>query len=270
MIVYPDFDPVIFTLGPLTLRWYGMMYLLGFALAWLLAKKCARSEFNSWTAEQVSDVIFYGALGVIIGGRLGSVLFYNFDRFTQEPSMLLRIWEGGMSFHGGMLGVFLAMWLFGRRYKMSFLSVTDFVAPLVPLGLFFGRIGNFINNELWGKPTDLPWGVALEKGGQAYHPSQLYEAFLEGLVLFVILWIASSRPRATGFVSGLFLFFYGIFRFAVEYVRMPDADLGYLAWGWVTMGQILSLPMIIGGVLLAGWARNNASMNKEKSNETVS
>lgn len=266
MIAYPQFDPIAFTLGPLTLRWYGMMYLIGFGLAWWVASKRARRSGSGWTEDQVSDVIFYGAVGVILGGRLGSVLFYNFDRFLQDPMMLLRVWEGGMSFHGGLIGVAAALWYFSRRHKKSFLSVTDFVSPLVPLGLFFGRIGNFINSELWGKPTEVPWGVVVAPGGPAYHPSQLYEAFLEGLVLFIILWIASAKPRAAGVISGLFLLFYGLFRFGVEFVRMPDADLGYMAWGWLTMGQILTLPMIVGGLFLISWA----GKQKESNDEAVS
>jgi len=266
MIVYPDFEPVILSLGPLSLRWYGLMYLAGFGFAWVLANKRARREDINWSRDQVSDVIFYGALGVILGGRLGSVLFYNFDRFLQDPFMLIRVWEGGMSFHGGLIGVMLALWYFARRNKKTFLTVADFVTPLVPLGLGFGRIGNFINNELWGKPTDLPWGVMIEPGAAALHPSQLYEAFLEGLVLFFILWIYSAKPRAAGTVSGLFLVCYGVFRFAIEFVRMPDADLGYLAFGWVTMGQILSIPMIAGGVFLINWA----GKRKEMNNETIS
>ncbi|NOY66050.1 MAG: prolipoprotein diacylglyceryl transferase [Gammaproteobacteria bacterium] len=261
MIAYPQFDPVAFSLGPLTFRWYGLMYLIGFGLAWWLAGRRAQKEGSGWTREEVSDVIFYGALGVILGGRLGSVLFYNFDRFLQDPVMLFRVWEGGMSFHGGLIGVAIALLLFSRRYKKSFLSVTDFVSPLVPLGLFFGRIGNFINNELWGKPTDLPWGIMLVPFGPSYHPSQLYEAFLEGLVLFIILWTVSAKTRPAGVISGLFLLFYGIFRFTVEFVRMPDADLGYLALGWVTMGQILTIPMIAGGLWLISWARKQNENN---------
>ena len=247
-------------------RWYGLMYLIGFGLAWWFASVRARREGCDWTDDQVSDVIFYGALGVIVGGRLGSILFYNFDRFMQDPAMLIRVWEGGMSFHGGLIGVAIALWYFGRRYKKSFLTVTDFVTPLVPLGLFFGRIGNFINNELWGKPTDLPWAVMVEEKGLAYHPSQLYEAFFEGLILFIILWTVSAKPRATGIISGLFLFFYGVFRFGVEFVRMPDVELGYLAWGWLTMGQVLTLPMIVGGLLLMAWARKQ----KESGDEAIS
>lgn len=250
MIAYPDFNPVIFSIGPLSLRWYGLMYIIGFALAWWLAKRRARRPDINWTGDQVDDVIFYGALGVILGGRLGYILFYKFEHFLSEPAILYRVWEGGMSFHGGLIGVFLAFWLFSRRYKKRLFEVSDFIVPMIPLGLGFGRIGNFINNELWGKPTDLPWGIVPTGAVQALHPSQLYEAFLEGLVLFVILWLYSARPRPLMSISGLFLCCYGLFRFIVEFVRLPDADIGYIAFDWLTMGQILSLPMIIIGVIM--------------------
>lgn len=250
MIAYPDFDPVVFSIGPLNLRWYGLMYIIGFALAWWLAKRRARRADINWTSDQVDDVIFYGALGVILGGRLGYILFYKFEHFLSQPAILYRVWEGGMSFHGGLIGVFLAFWLFSRRYKKNLFEVSDFIVPMIPLGLGFGRIGNFINNELWGKPTDMPWGVVPTGAVQALHPSQLYEAFLEGLVLFVILWLYSAKPRPMMSISGLFLCSYGLFRFIVEFVRLPDADIGYLAFGWLTMGQVLSLPMIIIGVIM--------------------
>ncbi len=251
MIAYPDFDPVIFSIGPLNLRWYGLMYIIGFALAWWLAKRRAQRADINWSNDQVDDVIFYGALGVILGGRLGYILFYKFEDFLNQPAILYRVWEGGMSFHGGLIGVILALWLFSRRYKKSLFAVTDFIAPMIPLGLGFGRVGNFINNELWGKPTELPWGVIPINGQLALHPSQLYEAFLEGLVLFVILWVYSSRPRPVMSISGLFLLCYGLFRFMVEFVRVPDIDIGYLAFDWLTMGQVLSLPMIfIGGIMI--------------------
>jgi phosphatidylglycerol:prolipoprotein diacylglycerol transferase len=226
------------------------MYIIGFALAWWLARVRARRADINWTSEQVGDVIFYGAMGVILGGRLGYILFYKFDEFLQQPSMLIRVWEGGMSFHGGLIGVGIAFWLFARRYKKPLFEVTDFITPMVPLGLGFGRIGNFINNELWGKPSDLPWAVIPPDQVQALHPSQLYEALLEGLVLFLILWFYSARPRPLMSIFALFLLFYGCFRFMVEFVRMPDADIGYLAFDWLTMGQVLSLPMIIIGFIM--------------------
>ncbi len=266
---YPAFDPVILHLGPVAVRWYGLMYLLGFAGAWLLGRVLARRPGSPVDERGLEDLIFYGAVGVILGGRIGYILFYDFDRWLADPLVLVRVWEGGMSFHGGLLGVLVAMALFARRRGLRFLQVTDFVAPLVPVGLFFGRIGNFINGELWGAPTDLPWGMRVPCAGHAdlclnklglppgtpetppLHPNQLYEAGLEGLVLFAILWWYARRPRRRGAVSGLFLLGYGLFRFAIEFVRMPDTQLGYLAFGWLTMGQLLSLPMILfGGYLL--------------------
>jgi phosphatidylglycerol:prolipoprotein diacylglycerol transferase len=215
------------------------------------------------TPQRIDDLIFYGALGVILGGRIGYVFFYGFSRFLSDPLYLFQIMDGGMSFHGGLIGVLLAMWWFGRSAGRSFFEVTDFIAPMVPVGLFFGRIGNFINGELWGKQSDLPWAMQLPCasfsdacGGvytglsPALHPSQLYEAGMEGVLLFLILWIYSWRPRPLMAVSGMFLLWYGLFRFAVEFVRVPDAHIGYLAFGWVTMGQVLSLPMVLFGILL--------------------
>lgn len=257
MILYPRIDPVIFSAGPLQVRWYGAMYLIAFGLAWWFATRRATREDVQWTREQISDIIFYGALGVILGGRIGYILFYNFEQFLNTPSMIIKVWNGGMSFHGGLIGVTLAMWLFARRYKKSFFEVSDFVAPLIPLGLGVGRVGNFINNELWGRVTDVPWAFMIKPGGQGVHPSQLYEAFLEGLVLFLILWIYSSRPRPLRSVSGMFLLFYGLFRFMVEFVRQPDQQLGFIAFGWVSMGQILSLPMVLLGMYLIASAGNN-------------
>lgn len=265
---YPAIDPVILQIGPAAIRWYGLMYLIGFAGAWLLGRVLARRPGSPIDERQLDDLIFYGALGVILGGRLGYMLFYDFDRWLADPSVLVRVWEGGMSFHGGLIGVLLAMGLFARRHGLRFFTVTDFVAPLVPIGLFTGRLGNFINGELWGRPTDLPWGMrvpcanhldlCLNKLGlppgtpetPPLHPNQLYEAGLEGIVLFLILWFYARRPRPVGAISGLFLVGYGSFRFLVEFVRMPDSQLGYLAFGWLTMGQLLSLPMILFGVYL--------------------
>ena len=259
MLTYPHIDPIALELGPLKVHWYGVMYLCAFATAWWLARHRAGHRGSGWSREQVSDLIFYGALGVVLGGRLGYVLFYALDRFLADPFYLVRVWEGGMSFHGGLIGVTVALWLYGRRIGRSLLEVGDVVAPLVPLGLGFGRIGNFINGELWGRPSDLPWAIRLEPGGLAYHPSQLYEAALEGVVLFLVVWLYSSRPRPTGSVAGLFLAGYGVFRFLVEFVRSPDAHIGYLAWGWLTMGQLLSLPMVIAGAGLMAWARRRGS-----------
>ena len=248
MLTYPDIDPIIFALGPLKVRWYGLMYVIGFLLAWWLARRRAEKSWSVIKPEQVDDLLFYGMLGVIIGGRLGYSLFYGFDQLISDPLYLLKITEGGMSFHGGLAGVMIAMWLYGRKLGVRFWAMLDFVAPITPLGLFFGRVGNFINGELWGKPTDVPW--AFNVGGQSLHPSMLYEALLEGLVLFVILWLFTGRERPYRSVAGLFLILYGVFRFAVEFVRVPDSHIGYLALDWLTMGQVLTLPMIIVGAIL--------------------
>ncbi|MDJ0813497.1 MAG: prolipoprotein diacylglyceryl transferase [Woeseiaceae bacterium] len=250
MIVYPDIDPVIFSIGDVKIRWYGLMYVAGFLIAWWLARKrvqVAHSPIK--TVQQADDLIFYAMLGVILGGRVGHALFYSESSFFDDPFYLFRIWEGGMAFHGGLLGVLFAMWLFGRKLNLSMWQVTDFMAPFVPLGLGFGRIGNFINGELWGGPTTLPWGFQV--GGEVLHPSQLYESLLEGFVLFAILWWFSAKPRPYMAVSGLFLFLYGVFRSLIEFVRTPDAHIGYLYGDWLTMGMVLSAPMIIvGGVML--------------------
>jgi phosphatidylglycerol:prolipoprotein diacylglycerol transferase len=248
MIPYPEIDPIALELGPLAIRWYGLMYLVGFVAAWWLGRRRAARPDSPVTAQQVDDLVFYGALGVILGGRIGYALFYGFDQVLRDPLSLFRVWEGGMSFHGGFLGVVAAMALYARRIQSGFFRLTDFIAPLVPIGLGAGRIGNFINGELWGKPTSVPWGFVVD--GVTRHASQLYQAALEGLVLFALLWLYSSRRRPPMAVSGLFLLGYGVFRFAVEFFRLPDAHLGYLAFGWLTMGQVLSLPMILGGVLL--------------------
>lgn len=255
MLTYPDIDPAIVRFGDFALHWYGMMYLVGFVGGWWLGRVRARRPGSGWQVQEIGDLLFYGALGVIVGGRIGYILFYNFGLFLEDPLLLLRIWQGGMSFHGGLLGVLLAMWLYGRRTGRTFFQVTDFIAPLVPIGLGAGRIGNFINGELWGRPTDLPWGMVFPfVDAQPRHPSMLYEALLEGLVLFVILWWFSSRPRPRMAVSGLFLLCYGVFRFAVEFVREPDSHLGFIAFDWLTMGHLLSAPMVLFGVLLLGLA----------------
>jgi phosphatidylglycerol:prolipoprotein diacylglycerol transferase len=255
MLSYPQIDPIAIKLGPLRVHWYGLMYLFGFVAFWLLGRWRARREDVVVRPEEVGDLLFYGMVGVILGGRLGYVLFYGVEALLRDPLMIFRIWEGGMSFHGGLLGALVGGWLYQRRRGWGFLRTMDFVAPLIPPGLFFGRIGNFINAELWGRPTDLPWGMVFPGAGpQPRHPSQLYEAFLEGIVLFAVLWIFSSRPRPAGAVSGLFLLCYGLFRFLVEFVRQPDPQLGYLAFGWLTMGQVLSLPMMVLGAGLLVWA----------------
>jgi len=258
MLTYPEIEPVLLSIGPLKVHWYGVMYLFGFSAAWLLGIwRAAKSE--SWDKEQVGDLILYGALGAVLGGRLGYILFYKLGDYLAQPLDIFRVWEGGMSFHGGMLGVFVAIWLFGRKTNRSFFQVSDFVAPLVPIGLFFGRVGNFINQELWGRVTDLPWGMVFPLAGSVpRHPSQIYEALLEGVVLFFILWFYSAKPRPVAQVSGLFLVLYGVFRFIVEFTREPDDYLGFVALDWMTMGQVLSLPMIVAGLiilLLAGSQR---------------
>lgn len=267
-MIFPEFDPVALQLGPVSIRWYGLMYLAGFAAAWWLGRMRARSPGAVISASQMDDLLFYAALGVILGGRLGYTLFYSFDSWLADPLQIIRVWEGGMSFHGGLLGVLVAMWWYGRRIGRGFFALTDFIAPLVPLGLFAGRIGNFINAELWGAPGDVPWAMQLSCSRHpslcwdklllspdsvltpALHPTQLYEAALEGIALFLLLWMFSARPRPLMAVSGLFLIGYGLFRFLVEFLRMPDAHLGYLAHGWVTMGQLLSAPMMIVGAAL--------------------
>jgi len=251
---FPNIDPVLISLGPLSIRWYGLMYLIGFAFALWLANRRADKPESGWTREQVSDLLFAGFLGVVIGGRVGYVVFYNFDLFLQDPLYLFKVWTGGMSFHGGLLGVISAMFWYAKKNGRTFFGVADFIAPLVPFGLGMGRLGNFMNSELWGRGTDVPWAIVFPNGGHLpRHPSQLYEMFLEGIVLFLILNWFIKKPRPLGAVSGLFLAGYGTFRFLVEYVREPDAHLG-LFGGFISMGQILSLPMLLGGILLMVWA----------------
>lgn len=252
-MTYPEIDPVAISLGPLAIHWYGLMYLLGFVFVWLLGRY--RAARQDWQHGQLEDLLFYGALGVILGGRLGYALFYDLAANLENPINLLKIWQGGMSFHGGLIGVLIAFWYFGRKTGKGFFEISDFIAPMVPIGLMLGRIGNFINGELWGRVSDVPWAMVFPGAGPLpRHPSQLYQAALEGLLLFVILWLYSAKPRPRAAVSGLFLLGYGVFRFIVEFVRIPDPQYGYLAFGWLTMGQILCLPMIIGGVVMMVWA----------------
>lgn len=253
-LTFPNIDPVLISLGPLSIRWYGLMYLVGFAFALWLANRRADQPGSGWTREQVSDLLFAGFLGVVIGGRVGYVLFYNFELFLQDPLYLFKVWTGGMSFHGGLLGVITAMFWYAKKNGRTFFGVADFIAPLVPFGLGMGRLGNFMNSELWGRVTDVPWAFVFPNGGPLpRHPSQLYEMVLEGIVLFFILNWFINKPRPLGSVSGLFLAGYGTFRFLVEYVREPDAHLG-LFGGFISMGQILSLPMVIVGILMMVWA----------------
>lgn len=262
MLTYPQIDPVLVQIGPLKIHWYGVMYLIGFVAALCLGTYRAKASQGRWRPAEVSDLMYYGFIGVIVGGRVGYVLFYHLDLFIANPLYLFKIWEGGMSFHGGLLGVIGALWYFAKRTGRSFLTVGDFVAPLVPIGLGAGRIGNFINGELWGRPVsaDFPLAMVFPRDPLQLprHPSQLYEFLLEGVVLFVVLWWFSSRPRPTGLVSAMFLLGYGIFRFTVEFFREPDAHLGTII-SWLTMGQLLSLPMVIAGVALAVYAVRRAS-----------
>ena len=254
MIDYPNIDPVAFAVGPLEVRWYGLMYLIGFVGAYWLCSRRAKLPNSGWTEEQVSDMIFYGAIGVIVGGRVGYMLFYNFSALVADPLSMFKVWQGGMSFHGGLLGVSAAVFLFALKNNKRFFDVLDFGSPMVPIGLGTGRLGNFIGGELWGRPTDVPWAMVFPHADdKPRHPSQLYEFFLEGIVLFIILYWFSRKPRPRMAVAGSFLIGYGAFRFLVEFTRQPDAHLGHIV-GWMTMGQILSTPMIIGGIGLVAWA----------------
>ena len=248
-MVYPQIDSVAISLGPLQIHWYGLMYLFGFIGAWLLG--CMRAKQYDWTLTQVGDLLFYCAIGVIIGGRLGYVLCYDLSTNISQPLNIIKIWQGGMSFHGGLLGVLIVFWSFAKKTGGEFFVISDFIAPLVPIGLLTGRIGNFINDELWGKVSDVPWSMVFPNGGSlSRHPSQIYEAGSEGIILFIIIWLYSSKPYSVGAASGLFLLGYGCFRFFVEFLRMPDPQYGYLAFDWLTMGQLLSSPMIIFGIYL--------------------
>ena len=263
MLVYPQFDPVAFRVGPLAVRWYGLMYLAGFILFIVLGRRRARQNMlTGWRATDVDDMLFFGVFGVILGGRLGYVLFYKPLYYLAHPLEIFEVWHGGMSFHGGFIGVLLALWFFARQRGRRWLDVTDFVAPLIPLGLGAGRLGNFINGELVGRPTDLPWGMVFPQIDQIpRHPSQLYEFALEGVALFVVLWLFAARRRPIGAVSGLFLLGYGVFRFIGEFAREPDSFLGFLALG-LTMGQWLSLPMIVAGIVMLLWAYRRAGKSE--------
>lgn len=259
MLTHPNIDPVALSLGPISIHWYGLMYLVGFAAAWGIASYRAGKSWSPVRREQVEDLIFYSALGAVLGGRFGYVMFYNFDKFLLDPLWLFKLWEGGMSFHGGLLGVALAMLIYARKNRIDAGALMNFVAPLAPVGLGMGRIGNFIGQELWGRAADVsqvPWAMVFPKdpSGLARHPSQLYQAFLEGVVLLLVIFIFSSKPRPGWSVAGLFVACYGLFRFVVEFFREPDSHIGFDAFGWLTRGQVLSLPMILGGIALMVWA----------------
>ena len=278
MFYLHDIDPIAIAIGPLKIHWYGVMYVLGFLVTWWLGRRRLRAGRFPVTENAFGDLLYYGMLGVLLGGRVGYLVFYGWQQVLDDPLYALRIWEGGMSFHGGLLGVLAAVWLWSRKQGLHFFDTVDFIAPLVPPGLGFGRIGNFIGGELWGRTSDVPWAMifpgslppqyahlpheALAKLNEsgaldayARHPSQLYQAFLEGLVLFAMLWWFSRKPRPRYAVSGLFALGYGVFRFAVEFVRQPDAHLGFLAFDWLTMGQVLSLPLIAVGLALLWMSR---------------
>jgi len=285
MIPYPSIDPIIISLGPLAIRWYGLMYVVGFAAAWWLGRRRAAAPGSTWKPIDVDDLIFFAAMGVILGGRIGWLLVYGGEQVAANPVTIVQIWKGGMSFHGGLVGVLVAVAIFAHRRGRRTADVIDFLAPLPGLGILAGRLGNFINGELWGKPTDVPWGFIVDP--EKLHPvpaeealrlcqrfgidpcilhvhaSQLYEGFLEGLVLFIILWLYTSRPRPRLAPSGLFLVCYGVFRFVVEFVRVPDENRGYLLFDWVTMGQILSAPMVLIGLALLwiAYRRDESSGN---------
>lgn len=268
MIPYPELNPIAVsigpfslfdhTLGPLEVHWYGVMYMLAFLTAWLLAFYRAGKPHSPIVRAEVENLITYGAFGVIVGGRVGYVIFYNFDKWMSDPFWLFRVWEGGMSFHGGLIGVLIAMYVYSARIRVPYLALMDFVAPVVPLGLGFGRLGNFIGQELWGRVSDVPWAMVFPKAGDppgvARHPSQLYQASLEGLAMFVVLFWYSAKPRPRGAVSGLFLILYSTFRSVVENFREPDADIGFDLFGVITRGQLLSAPMLIAGIVLLGQA----------------
>ncbi len=256
MLNHPDFDPVAIAVGPIQVHWYGLTYLAGFLFAWWLGRRRALRPDIPIQRDQVDDVVFYAALGVVLGGRIGYVVFYGMDRLLADPAWALRLWDGGMSFHGGFIGVLVAMYLFGRSRNIAWGDMLDFAAVLTPIGLALGRLGNFIGQELWGRPTDLPWAMLFPADPLQLprHPSQLYQMALEGLLLFLILLWFGSKPRPRWAVGGLFVLGYGVFRFLVEFAREPDAHLGFQAFGWMTRGQILCVPMILAGAALIYWA----------------
>lgn len=264
MLTFPTIDPVAFSLGPIEVHWYGLMYLLGFCLAWALASWRTNHFHLSWTAEEISDLIFYAAMGVVIGGRLGYLLFYNTTQFIHSPWIFFKLWEGGMSFHGGLIGVLIAQALFALKKHKTFWHIADFTAPLVPLGIAAGRLGNFINGELWGRVTDAHWAMIFpDADANPRHPSQLYELGLEGISLFILVWWYARKPRPEGQVSAVFLMGYSLARIITECWREPDVQRGFLAFGWLTEGQLLSIPMFIFGLLL-WWTKRDANLSSTR------
>ena len=264
MITYPEIDPVALDLGILQIRWYGVAYFAGIVSAIVLGRVRASASLSPISKTQVTDLILYIALGAILGGRIGYSLFYHFLHYITNPIDIFKIWEGGMSFHGGLLGAAAGCLIFSRQLNVSFFRLADFASPLCAIGFFFGRIANFINQELWGRPTEVAWGMIfpIDPLQLARHPSQLYEAALEGVALFAILWLYSSSPKATGAVTGLFLTCYGAFRIFVELFREPDAVPGFIISDWGTMGQVLSVPLIIVGISLYFLAQKNTFASK--------
>lgn len=267
MIVLPEIDPVAIALGPLKIRWYALTYLFGFAMVWVLGSARAKKPGSGWTSQQLLDLITNGMLGVILGGRLGYILFYDLPAYLAEPARMLKLWEGGMSFHGGLLGVIVAVALYARSNGRNVMDVLDFVAPLTPIGLGAGRLGNFINGELWGRAADVPWAMVFPHDAAQVprHPSQLYQLVLEGGALFALLWWYSSKPRPRFAVGGLFMIGYGLQRFIVEFFRQPDANLNFVMFNWMTRGQQLSIPMILIGVAIMVWAYRQPNNGQQKN-----
>jgi phosphatidylglycerol:prolipoprotein diacylglycerol transferase len=255
MIFFPNIDPVFVRIGPLAIHWYGLLYIISFSTAGILLK-----YRQKWTPNlahlSIMDILVYVAFGVVLGGRLGYILFYAPWDWWFDPIQMIAVWRGGMSFHGGLIGALLSLFWMSKRFKCAFSELADFIVPVVPLGLAFGRIGNFINGELWGRVTNVPWGMIFPGGGSLpRHPSQWYESCLEGWLLFAFLWWFSSSPRKPMKVSGSFLVLYGLIRFFLEFFREPDPQCGFILWGWLTQGQLLSLPMIIAGLILLFYRR---------------
>ena len=251
MLIYPNIDAIAFSIGSLDIYWYGISYVFGLVTAYLVSVQRGKFLDRNWNADQISDLLFYVAVGIVFGGRIGFILIYSPTELLSEPFESLKFWVPGRAFHGGLIGVLLAVYIYGRRNHRKFLAITDFIAPVVPIGIGFGRLGNFINGELWGRVTGLPWGMVFgHVDDLARHPSQLYELFFEGIVLGVWLLLYASKKRHLGAVSGMFALGYGIFRFMLEFVRAPDVSHGFVALNWLTMGQVLSIPMIILGMYL--------------------